>query len=174
MERPALPAATHDERGAVSACISRALSSLCGLRAHFTFLPCEAKTFHFCAAVYVRLPLTYIRAKISRPQPPNIVCAYFGCSAAQDIKGWSTPRSGCSGCRRSAASSGARPVSAPMERFYALTIIKKRGRDLSIGAVTGTCLSAIVRNRQSRERIAYSQSRAADVAALRRHAVHAR
>ncbi len=96
MERPALPAATHDERGAVSACISRALSSLCGLRAHFTFLPCEAKTFHFCAAVYVRLPLTYIRAKISRPQPPNIVCAYFGCSAAQDIKGWSAPRSGCS------------------------------------------------------------------------------
>ena len=76
---------------AVWADISRALSSLCGLRAHFTFLPCEAKTFHFCAAVYVRLPLTYICAKISRPQPPNIACAYFGCSAAQDIKGWSAP-----------------------------------------------------------------------------------
>ena len=29
--------------------ISHALSSLCGLRAHFTFLLCEAKTFHFCA-----------------------------------------------------------------------------------------------------------------------------
>ena len=56
----------------------------CGLRAHFTF--CLAgKTFHFCAAVYVRLPLTYICAKISRPAPPNIACAYFGCSAAQVI-----------------------------------------------------------------------------------------
>ena len=30
--------ATHDERGAVSSCISRALSSHRGLRAHFTFL----------------------------------------------------------------------------------------------------------------------------------------
>ena len=38
----------------------------CGLRAHFTFLPFKAKTFHFCAAIYVRLPLTYICAKISR------------------------------------------------------------------------------------------------------------
>ena len=37
------PAATHDERGAVSSCISRALSSLCGLRAHFTFLPLQGK-----------------------------------------------------------------------------------------------------------------------------------
>ena len=44
-------AATHDERVAVSSCISRALSSLCGLRAHFTFLPCKAKTFRFCAEV---------------------------------------------------------------------------------------------------------------------------
>ena len=52
---------------------------------------------------------------------------------------------------RLAASCGARPVAAPMERFYILTIIKKRGCDLSIGAVTGTCLSAIVRKARGRE-----------------------
>ena len=59
MERPALPA-THDERGAVSSCISRALSSLCGLRAHFTFLPCKQKHFTFARLAYLMCLLMMI------------------------------------------------------------------------------------------------------------------
>ena len=59
----------------------------CGLRAHFTFLPCKAKTFHFCAADIHSLAAHYICAKISRPEPPNIFVAFHSCLAAQDIKG---------------------------------------------------------------------------------------
>ena len=45
-----------------------------------------AKTFHFCAAVYVRLPLTYICAKISRPEQGRILSLIAHCALAQDIK----------------------------------------------------------------------------------------
>ena len=44
-----------------------------------------AKTFHFCAAVYVRLPLTYIRAKISRPEQGRTSSLIAHCALAQDI-----------------------------------------------------------------------------------------
>ncbi len=46
-----------------------------------------AKTFHFCAAVYVRLPLTYICAKISRPEQGRILSLIVHCALAQDING---------------------------------------------------------------------------------------
>ena len=55
-----LLAATHDEREAVSSCISRALSSRSGLRAHFTFLLWQ-KHFIFARKICSHIARSYPR-----------------------------------------------------------------------------------------------------------------
>ena len=53
-------AATHDERAAVSSCISRALSSRSGLRVHFAFLP-RQKHFTFARKLRSHIARFYPR-----------------------------------------------------------------------------------------------------------------
>ena len=82
--------ATHDEREAVSSCISRALSSRSGLRVHFTFLP-RQKHFTFARQLRSLIARFYPRKNFTSVAARHAF-AYRYCSAVQDESIWITQR----------------------------------------------------------------------------------